>query len=175
MRTKQKLIPVIAFFITLCGIFVSGCKYPVSLPETDDGIAEDSLQVTDSLAEATGRKPLTLIIKNLDASKSPVNVVFYQAKHKFLSKTDRLKRYRFVSNGNILTAQIKDLSYGEFAIATYQDVNSDGKCDRNLVGIPKEPYGFSNNFKPKLKPPVFGDCKFTYNENADTLTIAMIR
>ncbi|MDZ4845846.1 MAG: DUF2141 domain-containing protein [Chitinophagales bacterium] len=175
MQAKQKLIPAITFLIVLCALFVSGCKYPVSLPETDDVIAEDSLQVTDSVAEVTGRKPLTLIFTNLAPSKSRVNVVFYQTKHKFLSKTDRLKGYKFNSNGSTLTTQVKDLSYGEFAIAFYQDVNNDGKCDRNFMGIPQEPYGFSNNFKPKLKPPGFGDCKFTYSEKENTLNLSMLR
>ncbi len=37
-----------------------------------------------------------------------------------------------------------ELPDGEFAFSIYQDLNSDGKLNANLVGIPKEPFGFSN-------------------------------
>ncbi|MBQ1709525.1 MAG: DUF2141 domain-containing protein [Treponema sp.] len=37
-----------------------------------------------------------------------------------------------------------ELPEAEFAFSVYQDLNSDGKLNANLVGIPKEPFGFSN-------------------------------
>ena len=174
MAANQKIIPAICFIIAFSTLFISECSYPVDFSESLDATAKDSLQECDTADELAGRKSLTLIINNL-ASNSPVNIVFYQARHKFLSKTDRLKGYQFTPDGNMLTAQIKDMNYGEFAIAFYQDVNNDGKCNKNFIGIPVEPYGFSNNFKPALKPPRFDDCKFTFTSKADTLTLSMLR
>ena len=58
-----------------------------------------------------------------------------------------------------------DLAPGEYAFCVYHDTNSNGELDTNLVGIPKEPFGFSNydgksvpgNFK-KHKVVISADC-----------------
>ncbi|QFZ55335.1 DUF2141 domain-containing protein [Oceanihabitans sp. IOP_32] len=39
--------------------------------------------------------------------------------------------------------------------------------NRNLIGIPKEPFGFSNNMKPKFAKPTFEECKFSLTENIE--------
>lgn len=62
---------------------------------------------------------------------------------------------------------IKGLPKGEYAVAIFHDENSDMICNTNFFGIPKEGYGFSNNFRPKLSKPDFSDCKIVIN--ADTL------
>lgn len=53
-----------------------------------------------------------------------------------------------------VTFTVKDVPHGKYAVMVYQDLNSDSKLGRNLIGIPNEPYGFSNN--PRLMgPPKF--------------------
>ena len=37
-----------------------------------------------------------------------------------------------------------ELPAGEYVFSLYQDVNCNKKLDANVLGIPKEPYGFSN-------------------------------
>ena len=39
----------------------------------------------------------------------------------------------------------KNLSEGDYAIKLYHDENDNGLLDTNLVGLPSEGYGFSNN------------------------------
>lgn len=41
------------------------------------------------------------------------------------------------------------------AIAVYQDSDRNGKLTKSQMGIPKEPYGFSNNARGRLGPPAF--------------------
>jgi uncharacterized protein (DUF2141 family) len=59
----------------------------------------------------------------------------------------------------------KDISTGKYAIAVFQDVNSDGILNLNVLGIPKEPYGFSTNKFGKFGPPDFEDVSFEVKEN----------
>lgn len=49
---------------------------------------------------------------------------------------------------------------GTYAIETYQDLNNNGKMDFTLIGIPKEPYGFSRDARPRLSKPRFDSVKF---------------
>ena len=55
------------------------------------------------------------------------------------------------------------LPRGEYAVRVMHDVNGNGKLDTNIAGIPKEPYGFSNNARGNFGPPTFADAKFTIN------------
>lgn len=56
-----------------------------------------------------------------------------------------------------------DIPPGEYAIAVYQDVNSNGQLDKNFVGMPKEPYGFSRNARGRFGSPEFKDAGFKVN------------
>ncbi len=61
----------------------------------------------------------------------------------------------------------EDMPEGYYAVALFHDVNANGKLDTRFPGIPKEPYGFSNNPKITFKAPNFNKCKFYINENTD--------
>ena len=61
---------------------------------------------------------------------------------------------------------------GEYAISIIHDKNSNGRLDTNFIGIPKEPFGFSNNPKLRLGPPSFSDVKFAYN-GGETIDISL--
>lgn len=59
---------------------------------------------------------------------------------------------------------IKDLLEGEYAIAIYHDENGDKKCNTNLIGIPKEGYGFTR-LKKVWSRPKFDDSKILLNKD----------
>ena len=52
------------------------------------------------------------------------------------------------------------LPFGEYAITLFVDFNGNKKIDKNLLGIPKEPYGFSNNVIGNMSAPTFDQAKF---------------
>ena len=56
--------------------------------------------------------------------------------------------------------QANSLRFGFYALAVYHDRNGDGKLNSNMLGIPLEPYGFSNNARGILGPPSFQDARF---------------
>ncbi|GAB3717425.1 hypothetical protein GCM10027592_59520 [Spirosoma flavus] len=62
---------------------------------------------------------------------------------------------------------------GTYAVAIFHDENGNGKMDKKMFGIPKEPYGFSNNFRPKMSAPKFSDCEFKVGNEAKTIQIAL--
>lgn len=64
-----------------------------------------------------------------------------------------------------MTVRIKDLPHGEYSIALFHDINSDGECNLNFIGIPNEPYGFSNNVKPVFEAPSFESTKVVLKTN----------
>jgi uncharacterized protein (DUF2141 family) len=48
-----------------------------------------------------------------------------------------------------------DLPPGDYAVAAIHDENSNHKLDRNLIGIPKEGFGFANNPHVAFSAPPF--------------------
>ena len=56
-----------------------------------------------------------------------------------------------------------NLPYGSYGVSIYHDENSNGKMDKNMMGIPKEAYGFSNNAKGFFGKPDYKDVKFELN------------
>lgn len=121
------------------------------------------------------RKPLSLTIENLGSTSAPVLLGFYGPENEFLNEKDTLKNYKFTPNGDTLKTTITDLPYGTYAIALFQDMDNDGKIEKNFLGIPKDPYAFSNNARPTFKAPSFEDCCFDYNNEENTVEISMIR
>ena len=62
--------------------------------------------------------------------------------------------------------EIHGLPAGVYAIAVHQDLNNDGKLNRRLGLIPREPYGFSNNVG-KYGPASFDKASFTLDGDTE--------
>ncbi len=58
------------------------------------------------------------------------------------------------------TAAIGTLPAGRYAIRMYHDVNGNGEMDTNLMGIPSEPFAFSNNAQGRFGPASWEDSVF---------------
>ena len=57
------------------------------------------------------------------------------------------------------------LPEGEYAVAIYQDANRNKILDKNLLGIPTEIYGFSNNARRTFSAPSFQEAKIILNKD----------
>ncbi|NNK86271.1 MAG: DUF2141 domain-containing protein [Desulfobacterales bacterium] len=57
-----------------------------------------------------------------------------------------------------------DLKYGTYTVVIFHDQNANGKIDKNILGIPKESYGHSNNVRGTLGPPSFDKAIFEFEE-----------
>lgn len=62
---------------------------------------------------------------------------------------------------------------GIYAVAVFFDTDNDGKLDTNLLGIPKERYGFSNNVYPTFRAANFKEASFPVNDNNRRQTIRL--
>lgn len=65
-----------------------------------------------------------------------------------------------------------ELPEGVYAIKLFLDLNGNGEMDTNFLGIPKKPFGFSNNAKGKLGPPSFDAAAFQVRGDTE-ITIAL--
>lgn len=71
------------------------------------------------------------------------------------------------------TVQVRfyGLPQGRWAVMVLQDLNGNGRIDANLLGMPREPYGASNNRLPMLAPPRFEEALFTLGPEATRIQV----
>lgn len=65
---------------------------------------------------------------------------------------------------------LHQLPAGEYALRMFHDENGSGDMDTNILGIPTEPYAFSNN-AGRFGPPSFNDAKIVLS----SATVARIQ
>ena len=68
-----------------------------------------------------------------------------------------------------------DLPPGTYAVSVYEDLNGNHKLDHNIIGIPREPVGASNNPKGRFGPPRFADCAFELGRTGASITINIVK
>lgn len=68
---------------------------------------------------------------------------------------------------------LHNLPAGTYGVQVMHDENGNGELDANLIGIPKEPWGFSNNAKGKFGPPKWEDVQFTVGDEAVVQSISL--
>jgi uncharacterized protein (DUF2141 family) len=64
-----------------------------------------------------------------------------------------------------MTYTFKDLLQGDYAFAIYHDENKNSKLDKNMLGVPTEYYGFSNNARRTFSAPSFQESSFDLNKD----------
>ena len=56
---------------------------------------------------------------------------------------------------------VVSLPSGTYGVQAMHDLNDNGELDTGFMGMPKEPWGFSNNAKGRFGPPKWKDLVFT--------------
>jgi uncharacterized protein (DUF2141 family) len=116
--------------------------------------------------------PGTLIVKitGLHSGKGQVRIAVFNSAETWLGEHPVYSSTIKV-DGQTVTWTINDVPYGDYGIAAFHDENSNGKMDRNLVGVPKEPYGFSNNLTVILRAPRWEKAKFPIRNPTTEISI----
>jgi MipA family protein len=82
-----------------------------------------------------------------------VMVLLFNSASTFVDLRDPV-RVVTLPSGGAQSERIPDLPPGDYALVVYHDENGNGRLDRNFIGIPREPLGFSNRYWPQ-GPPTF--------------------
>ncbi|WP_322082802.1 DUF2141 domain-containing protein [Burkholderia sp. BCC1972] len=78
-----------------------------------------------------------------------------------------------VVDGPETTLHLVAPSPGKYAIKMFHDLDGTGKLARNFLGIPTEPYAFSNNVKGRTGLPEFGAAAFDVGVDGAKLEVHM--
>lgn len=111
---------------------------------------------------------LMVKLENIEDQKGQIMIAVYDSEKEF-------------PNGKGIAgkkAGLKDelcfkLSPGRYAIAVYHDLNNNERLDKNMLGIPKEAFGFSNNPKITTGAPSFDKAAVTVTNENTTIVIRL--
>lgn len=67
----------------------------------------------------------------------------------------------------------EDLPYGDYAIGLLHDKDKNREMTKNFIGIPKEGFAFSRDYKVVFRAPKYDEANFEVNTPKKTITINM--
>jgi len=67
----------------------------------------------------------------------------------------------------------ENMPYGKYSIKAFHDENGNSRLDKDILGIPTEQYGFSNNVRGRFGPPPFVKTAFTLSASQMTIAIEL--
>lgn len=68
---------------------------------------------------------------------------------------------------------LRDLPAGRYAVNAFHDENGNGDLDANVLGIPKEGYGFANDPSTSFGPPEFEEAAVTVGDAPATAAMTI--
>ena len=91
---------------------------------------------------------LLVTVNGVKAGEGNLRIaVFDEAHRDEFPDGEYLRGVAVPATGEKMTVDISNVESGDYAIAIIQDLNENEKLDKNFLGIPKEPYGFSGKWK----------------------------
>ena len=117
---------------------------------------------------------LGISFTNITEAKGCIYLGIFNCKADFLKPEKACyKKIIPVSVAGAREFDCSGLAAGTYAISCFHDLNGNGKLDTNLFGIPTEPYGFSNNARPKFRAPKWEEARFEVKEGSGRISIRL--
>jgi uncharacterized protein (DUF2141 family) len=113
---------------------------------------------------------LEVKIEGVEGHEGQLAIGLYNGAEGFPDEGKEFKGALAELSGTNVLYTFTDIPAGTYAVAAFHDENGDGKMDRNLIGLPKEGFGFSRGAKGKFGPPSFEDAAVEVKEGEPTRT-----
>ncbi|MBV9932241.1 MAG: DUF2141 domain-containing protein [Alphaproteobacteria bacterium] len=125
----------------------------------------------------TGRPSETRLyvrVENVLSSSGLMAVTLYgNNPSKFLAKRGSLYVGRSAAHQGVTETCIFVPRPGIYAVAVYHDLDGNRKLNRNLIGFPTEPVGFSNNPNTFLGIPSYNAVRFAVRQSGQRITVRL--
>ena len=132
-----------------------------------------ALLLTSAAPAPNEPQPVTVTVTSLVSTTAAVRLYFYNTREGFLKSGKWAFSKSVKPAGKSEFTLPVELPKGEWAVAITQDLNNNDKIDKNFLGIPTEPYAFSNNIRPTVAAPGFDECKFMVDGPGKVVSIVL--
>lgn len=118
-----------------------------------------------------GTQAVELLVRGLRPEAARVQVAVFEGAQGFPDAAAASECVTAPAGGEETELVVQLKTGAVVAIAVYQDLDGNGVLTKNGLGIPTEPYGFSNNARGTFGPPKFDKAQFTVTDDLKTLEI----
>jgi uncharacterized protein (DUF2141 family) len=124
----------------------------------------------------TTQGALEIKITNIENGHGTIYIAILDSAEGWLKSDAESKPFRDiiqpVTSTDDLLISVQDLPPGKYAISLFQDLNGDSKMDKNFIGFPKEPFGFSAPMG-KFGPPKFDEAAIEVTGESASVEVAL--
>ncbi len=132
---------------------------------------------TAAHAQSASQTHLSINVRLSPEAHGELAYLIFASPRGFPDDRNKSTRHGFLpitQNARQLTIET-DLPPGTYAVSVYEDRNGNHKLDRNLVGIPREPVGASNDPAAHMGPPRFSESCFHLESTPLAVVIHTVR
>ena len=108
-------------------------------------------------------------IDNVTSKNGTLMIALWNSEENFGHPNTEYKGLKLNAGESVKTVKFDDIPSGTYAVGVFHDLNNNGKLDKNLIGIPKEPFGFSYKEEQKKGPPKWEQVSFKLNSNSSLI------
>jgi uncharacterized protein (DUF2141 family) len=98
-------------------------------------------------------------VRGMISSSGEISAGVFTAENQF--PRPPIDRLSVPPSARTLHLTFPGLEPGEYAVGVYQDTNGNGRLDATVARDPTEPWGISNNPRPKDRAPTWDEAKVT--------------
>lgn len=122
--------------------------------------------------DQAGETQISLTVSDINAQQGVIRVGVYDSEGGW-NDNDAVTGVLIEVTGPEMTVEISGLEPGTYGLKLYHDVDGDGALNTNMMGIPTEPYAFSNNARGRFGPASWDDAHFQVGagENGHAVSI----
>jgi uncharacterized protein (DUF2141 family) len=155
---------------TRAGICRARSLHPASSTAAKSVLA---LPLVCALSTPVGAADLTVVVQNVRSGEGQVMLGVFDNASSFPKNVARGLQAAAASRdaSGRVTLVVRNLPSGSYAVSAYHDLDANGRLNSNLLGLPSEPYGFSNNARGTLGPPSFQAAAFVVPEEGLTIEL----
>lgn len=128
--------------VGILALALAGCATTVDLPP-----------------RVEGEHTLIVVVRAIECCEGVLHVALYHAESHWLAENGMVRGQVVPTMADELEIEFGGLATGDYGVAAFQDVNTDGEFNRLLGLIPREPYGFTGP-AGGLAPPSFAEAAF---------------
>ena len=108
---------------------------------------------------------ISLDISFTKFNKGSILIALYESEESYMKEI--YKSADVLVKDNKAQFTFHSLKKGVYAFSFFHDLNNNKKLDTNFLGIPKEPYGFSNGKKGRFGPQKFNETSLKIYKNSN--------
>lgn len=124
--------------------------------------------------QAPATVTLTVRVDRFPSAKGMAGIALWKGPGGFPEGIEHAVATTYVPvESGIATARFDRLAPGPYAVTVYQDQNDNRRFDKNWVGVPREPWGVSNNVRPRLRAPTFEEARVDLEPGEQVVRISV--